>query len=32
MRKSNRTDYFDEHGKYRGPSLDKKDDDSKWVN
>ena len=32
MRKSKREEYFDEHGNYRGPSLDKKDDDSKWIN
>jgi len=32
MRKSNRKEYFDEHGNYRGPSVDKKDDDSGWVN
>jgi len=32
MRKSKRDEYFDEHGNYRGPSLDKKDDDSKWIN
>jgi membrane associated rhomboid family serine protease len=32
MRKSKRTDYFDERGKYRGPTLDKKNDDSKWIN
>ena len=32
MRKSKREDYFDEHGNYRGPSVDKKDDDSGWVN
>ena len=24
--------YFDEKGNYRGPSMDKKDDDSKWIN
>ena len=29
MRSSKREDYFDEHGNYRGPSVDKKDDDSK---
>jgi membrane associated rhomboid family serine protease len=32
MRKSKRDEYFDENGNYRGPSLDKKDDDSKWIN
>jgi membrane associated rhomboid family serine protease len=32
MRKNKREDYFDEHGNYRGSSLDKKDDDSGWVN
>jgi membrane associated rhomboid family serine protease len=32
MRKNKREEYFDEHGNYRGPSLDKKDDDSKWIN
>jgi membrane associated rhomboid family serine protease len=32
MRKSKREEYFDENGNYRGPSLDKKDDDSKWIN
>ncbi len=32
MRNSNRKEYFDEHGNYRGPSADKKDDDSGWVN
>ena len=32
MRKTKREDYFDEHGNYRGSSLDKKDDDSGWVN
>lgn len=32
MRKSKREEYFDEHGNYRGSSLDKKDDDSGWVN
>jgi membrane associated rhomboid family serine protease len=32
MRKNKREDYFDEHGNYHGPSLDKKDDDSGWVN
>jgi membrane associated rhomboid family serine protease len=32
MRSSKREDYFDEHGNYRGPSVDKKDDDSKWIN
>jgi len=30
--KSTHEEYFDEHGNYRGPSLDKKDDDSGWVN
>ena len=28
MRKNKREEYFDEHGNYRGPSTDKKDDDS----
>jgi membrane associated rhomboid family serine protease len=33
MRKNKRDVYFDEHGNYRGSSLDKKDDDdSKWIN
>lgn len=32
MRKNKSDEYFDEHGNYRGPSLDKKDDDSKWIN
>jgi membrane associated rhomboid family serine protease len=32
MRKSKREEYFDEHGNYRGPTIDKKDDDSKWIN
>jgi membrane associated rhomboid family serine protease len=32
MRKNKREEYFDEHGNYRGPSTDKKDDDSGWVN
>ncbi len=32
MRKNKHDEYFDEHGNYRGPSLDKKDDDSKWIN
>ena len=32
MRSSKREDYFDEHGNYRGPTVDKKDDDSKWIN
>jgi membrane associated rhomboid family serine protease len=32
MRKNKREDYFDEHGNYRRPSTDKKDDDSGWVN
>jgi membrane associated rhomboid family serine protease len=32
MRKHKREEYFDEHGNYRGSSLDKKDDDSGWVN
>ncbi len=32
MRQSKRGDYFDEQGKYRGPNLDKKDDDSHWIN
>jgi len=32
MRQSKREDYFDEQGKYRGPNLDKKDDDSHWIN
>jgi membrane associated rhomboid family serine protease len=32
MRKTDRKEYFDEHGNYRGPSIDKKDDDSGWVN
>jgi membrane associated rhomboid family serine protease len=32
MRKTKREDYFDEHGNYHGPSLDKKDDDSGWIN
>jgi membrane associated rhomboid family serine protease len=32
MRKNKREDYFDEHGNYRGPSIDKKDDDSGWIN
>lgn len=32
MRKNKREDYFDENGNYHGPSLDKKDDDSGWVN
>jgi hypothetical protein len=32
MRKSKHEEYFDEHGNYRGPSLDKKDDDSGWIN
>jgi membrane associated rhomboid family serine protease len=32
MRKTNRKEDFDEHGNYRGPSIDKKDDDSDWVN
>ena len=32
MRKNKREDYFDEHGNYRDSSLDKKDDDSGWIN
>jgi len=34
MRKTNpkHEEYFDEHGNYRGPNIDKKDDDSGWVN
>jgi membrane associated rhomboid family serine protease len=32
MRTTNRKEYFDENGNYHGPSLDKKDDDSDWVN
>jgi membrane associated rhomboid family serine protease len=32
MRQSKREDYLDEQGKYRGPTLDKKDDDSHWIN
>jgi membrane associated rhomboid family serine protease len=32
MRKNKREDYFDENGNYRGSSVDKKDDDSGWVN
>jgi membrane associated rhomboid family serine protease len=32
MRKNKREDYFDEHGNYHDPSLDKKDDDSGWIN
>jgi len=32
MRKTDRKEYFDEHGNYHGPSMDKKDDDSGWVN
>lgn len=32
MRTNKREDYFDEHGNYRRPSGDKKDDDSGWVN
>jgi membrane associated rhomboid family serine protease len=32
MRKNKSDEYFDEHGNYRGPSLDKRDDDSKWIN
>jgi len=32
MRKDGRKEYFDEHGNYHGPNLDKKDDDSGWVN
>jgi membrane associated rhomboid family serine protease len=32
MRKTKPGEYFDEHGNYRGSSLDKKDDDSKWIN
>jgi membrane associated rhomboid family serine protease len=32
MRKTDRKEYFDENGNYHGPSLDKKDDDSGWVN
>jgi membrane associated rhomboid family serine protease len=32
MRKNKREEYFDEHGNYRGPSVNKKDDDSKWIN
>ena len=32
MRNSNRPEYFDKNGKYRGPNLDKDDDDSHWVN
>jgi membrane associated rhomboid family serine protease len=32
MRKNKSDAYFDKHGNYRGPSLDKKDDDSKWIN
>jgi membrane associated rhomboid family serine protease len=31
MRKNKSDEYFDEHGNYRGPSLNKKDDDSKWI-
>lgn len=32
MRKNKADVYFDEHGNYRGSSLDKKDDDGKWIN
>jgi len=32
MRKTDRSQYFDEHGNYRGHSVEKKDDDSDWVN
>lgn len=32
MRKTNHKEYFDEHGNYHGPSIDKKDDDSDWIN
>jgi membrane associated rhomboid family serine protease len=32
MRKSNRREYFDEHGNYLGHKTDDKDDDSGWVN
>jgi membrane associated rhomboid family serine protease len=32
MRNSRRDDYFDEHGNYHPPSVDKNDDDSKWIN
>jgi membrane associated rhomboid family serine protease len=32
MRQTNRKEYFDENGNYHGPSIDKKDDDSGWVN
>ena len=32
MRKNKTDVYFDEHGNYRGSSVDKKDDDSKWIN
>jgi hypothetical protein len=32
MRKSDRKEYFDEHGNYRGPRIDKNDDDSGWIN
>ena len=32
MRKNKADVYFDEHGNYRGSSLDKKDDDEKWIN
>jgi membrane associated rhomboid family serine protease len=32
MRKTDRREYFDEHGNYHGPRIDKNDDDSGWVN
>jgi membrane associated rhomboid family serine protease len=32
MRKNKSDEFFDEHGNYRRPSPDKKDDDSGWVN
>lgn len=32
MRRNKADGYFDKHGNYRGSSLDKKDDDEKWIN